>query len=188
MKKNVVLSFLTFIAFSYQAVSQADTRYHRYCVTTPSDAKTVFVYTDLTRTYDAKRGTRSVSPIQSAFTYSLVQGAVPAIPNDLEKSFVSRRFGSPQRVTGFEDFMTENIEQMQQVLFPDQNAKIKTQLAASLDTIIIKAGVSTLFSIPYVELDQNNKMPFKVLRANSLVFNGQPVKSVVYYDCGQQAD
>ena len=184
---KITIAFL-FAALSIHTLAHADTRYETYCVVSNSDPQTILVYDDLENTYASKKGKNSAAlPVKDVRVYKLLKGVIPNTPN-LHETLTSLRLGHPKKVTGFQDFMDENAEAMQMTSYSSKNATFTFEKTAVGQLVTIEGLGQKLFSVPYVETNEEGKMPTAEITGAGLIFNGQATSGLRYYDCGQEAD
>lgn len=163
--------------------AQADTRFDYYCVTTPGDDRTVFIYDDLIESYASKGDYVPFTYLRRVTAYKTHN----PLPNKLNRKAIQ---ADQARRIEYRNADFAGRWDQDGVLSISWGRAVE----ATRSTITIseyewneaanRRIKSVHFQLPF--LTESDKLG--EVRMNGLIFDGHPVSSVIVQDCGSGAD
>lgn len=164
-------------------IAKADTRYSKYCVTSPSNKYIVLVYNDLITSEMVEGTATPKSVVNSVNVLKLNETLKLPVNSNFLHEFSNEEIAHYKKMTNFEVFLERNKNSIRKkYLFNSQKVSVR-----GADLITVKINNSIKFSIPYFETTEIGA-GYGELVSEGLVFNGQKVSSVIYYDCGMDSN
>jgi hypothetical protein len=181
--KNLKIMGFFLLVYTFGNTVLADTRYLNYCVTTPTQNDTILIYSDLV-TSELKEGNplpkslvNNVEILKLNKYLKLPQNSKKL--NELSHDEIARQ----RKMTNFEVFIRKNELNIKKSILENNES---TKVYGS-DLITVKVEDNLLYSLPYIESFERGQ-GYGELISDNLIFNGKPVSSVFYYDCGMDSN